>query len=106
MLDITFKGEYSFSDKASLNDALSEVKEFINEEDKSIAALWRESHKIIGLSVKIDINCGCAQDDFWNYEGIVETLAEYATQGTVEGWRDDYPEGEKEIYEAGLCDQD
>ncbi|HBS88788.1 MAG: hypothetical protein A2W91_04060 [Bacteroidetes bacterium GWF2_38_335] len=100
MVDIKFKGEFRFSDKESLKDALSEVKEFINEEDISIRKIWKESHEITGLSVVIDINCGCAQDDFWGYEGIIETLAESAIEGKVEGWRDDYPEGETEIYEA------
>lgn len=101
MVDITFKGQFNFSDKQSLKDTLNDIKELIKDEDESVFITWKDSHKINELSIIIDINIGCAQDDFWAYEGIIETLADNATTGKVEGWRDDYPEGEKEIYEAG-----
>jgi len=100
MVDIKFYGEFKFSDKESLKDVLNDVKESIEDEDKSIRETWKESHKINGLSVIVDINCGCGQDDFWAYEGIIETLADIAIEGKVEGWRDDYPLGETEVYEA------
>lgn len=105
MVDIRFIGEYTFRSKMHLQKALKEVIESITEEDESVKSTWAESHFVNDLKVVININIGCTQDDFWVYEGIVETLSEYAKSGSVEGWRDDYSEGEIEFYNANFNDE-
>lgn len=100
MVDLSFNGNYTFSNKSLLKEALAEVKSFFVNEDKSLWAIWKESVMVEELQVTIKLKTGCSQDDFWVYEGAVEILADYAETGLVQGWRDDYPEGEVEEYPA------
>lgn len=97
-VEIKFWGQFSYEEKADLKEAKREVKEFLKGEEKSIRKEWKQSHKISGKTIEIDLHTSCPEDDFLNYEGIVETFAEYAADGKVLGWRDDYEEGDAEEY--------
>lgn len=100
MVNVGFKGKLVFPDKDTLERALGQVSEILHGEAPSLANEWKKAHKIQDNVISIQLDVGCSNDDFWTFEGIVESLAGLASSGVIEGTRDDYPQGEVELYEA------
>lgn len=99
-LDISFIGEIFFENNQDMEEALSEIHESIEFEDKFIKETWAESYMKTTNSIKVDLDVGCTYDDFFAYECIIEILTDYGSKGKIKGRTDEYDEGEYDIYEA------
>jgi len=103
-VELKFTGTYLFESERLLAETLKEITDFLKVEDPAVAENWADAHHNTATKIEISLHVGATEDDYMNYESIVEILASNAKEGQVLAWRDDYEEGEIEIYDAAEID--
>jgi hypothetical protein len=84
-----FEGKLGYEDGAAAGEALARAKALLEEDDEDLRELFADETdpfiRVSAETIKVTIELSGPSDWWFSLEGVIETLAETATSGFVDG---------------------
>jgi hypothetical protein len=86
--DMRFEGKLVYANRAAADEAVARARELLSEEDEDLRQIFAEDPsfmRMVDETITVSIALSGPSDWWFSFEGLVETLAETAETGFVDG---------------------